>query len=66
MNYFMLSSHNDSVIQLNFSRYLMMKDCWHAVPTHRPTFKQLVEDLDRTLSMVSNQVRPADCIGLTF
>jgi len=37
-------------------RYLMMKDCWHAVPTHRPTFKQLVEDLDRTLSMMSNQV----------
>uniref|UniRef100_A0A8C2H3S1 Fibroblast growth factor receptor n=1 Tax=Cyprinus carpio TaxID=7962 RepID=A0A8C2H3S1_CYPCA len=43
--------------------YLMMKDCWHAVPTQRPTFKQLVEDLDRTLSMISNQVRPADCIG---
>uniref|UniRef100_A0A8C1N6N9 Fibroblast growth factor receptor n=1 Tax=Cyprinus carpio TaxID=7962 RepID=A0A8C1N6N9_CYPCA len=35
--------------------YLMMKDCWHAVPTQRPTFKQLVEDLDRTLSMISNQ-----------
>ncbi|XP_051973463.1 fibroblast growth factor receptor 1-A-like [Xyrauchen texanus] len=35
--------------------YLMMKDCWNAVPTHRPTFKQLVEDLDRTLSMISNQ-----------
>ncbi|XP_042589023.1 fibroblast growth factor receptor 1-A-like isoform X2 [Cyprinus carpio] len=35
--------------------YLIMKDCWHAVPTQRPTFKQLVEDLDRTLSMISNQ-----------
>ncbi|XP_073730613.1 fibroblast growth factor receptor 1-A [Misgurnus anguillicaudatus] len=35
--------------------YLMMKDCWHAVPTQRPTFRQLVEDLDRTLSMMSNQ-----------
>uniref|UniRef100_A0A671L2L0 Fibroblast growth factor receptor n=2 Tax=Sinocyclocheilus anshuiensis TaxID=1608454 RepID=A0A671L2L0_9TELE len=35
--------------------YLMMKDCWHAVLTQRPTFKQLVEDLDRTLSMISNQ-----------
>uniref|UniRef100_A0A8C2EXY5 Fibroblast growth factor receptor n=1 Tax=Cyprinus carpio TaxID=7962 RepID=A0A8C2EXY5_CYPCA len=35
--------------------YLMMKDCWHAVPTQRPTFKQLVEDLDHTLSMISNQ-----------
>ncbi|XP_041914988.1 fibroblast growth factor receptor 1b isoform X3 [Alosa sapidissima] len=35
--------------------YLMMKDCWHAVPTYRPTFKQLVEDLDRILSMTANQ-----------
>ncbi|KAL0186379.1 hypothetical protein M9458_018049, partial [Cirrhinus mrigala] len=36
--------------------YMMMRDCWHAVPSQRPTFKQLVEDLDRTLSMTSNQV----------
>ncbi|XP_035641464.1 fibroblast growth factor receptor 1-A-like isoform X3 [Oncorhynchus keta] len=35
--------------------YMMMRDCWHAVPSHRPTFKQLVEDLDRTLAMTSNQ-----------
>uniref|UniRef100_A0A8C5H2U6 receptor protein-tyrosine kinase n=1 Tax=Gouania willdenowi TaxID=441366 RepID=A0A8C5H2U6_GOUWI len=35
--------------------YMMMRDCWHAVPTHRPTFKQLVEDLDRSLAMTSNQ-----------
>ena len=35
---------------------MMMRDCWHAVPNHRPTFKQLVEDLDRTLAMSSNQV----------
>ncbi|TRZ00640.1 hypothetical protein DNTS_027222 [Danionella cerebrum] len=35
--------------------YMMMKDCWQAVPTQRPTFKQLVEDLDRTLSILSNQ-----------
>uniref|UniRef100_A0A3B4E9F4 Fibroblast growth factor receptor n=1 Tax=Pygocentrus nattereri TaxID=42514 RepID=A0A3B4E9F4_PYGNA len=35
--------------------YMMMRDCWHAVPSQRPTFKQLVEDLDRTLSMTSNQ-----------
>lgn len=60
----MLSLHNDYII---FSfRYLMMKDCWHAVPTQRPTFKQLVEDLDRTLSMISNQVRPADCVRSYF
>ncbi|XP_077377495.1 fibroblast growth factor receptor 1-A isoform X1 [Festucalex cinctus] len=35
--------------------YMMMRDCWHAVPTQRPTFKQLVEDLDRCLAMTSNQ-----------
>uniref|UniRef100_A0A8C1RL92 Fibroblast growth factor receptor n=2 Tax=Cyprinus carpio TaxID=7962 RepID=A0A8C1RL92_CYPCA len=35
--------------------YMMMRDCWHAVPSQRPTFKHLVEDLDRTLSMTSNQ-----------
>ncbi|KAG7278019.1 hypothetical protein CRUP_006184 [Coryphaenoides rupestris] len=37
------------------STYMMMRDCWHAVPSHRPTFKQLVEDLDRCLAMTSNQ-----------
>ena len=37
----------------------MMRDCWNAVPSHRPTFKQLVEDLDRCLAMTSNQVGPA-------
>uniref|UniRef100_A0A4W5PKC3 receptor protein-tyrosine kinase n=1 Tax=Hucho hucho TaxID=62062 RepID=A0A4W5PKC3_9TELE len=36
--------------------HIMMRDCWHAVPSHRPTFKQLVEDLDRTLSLMTNQV----------
>lgn len=35
---------------------MMMRDCWHAVPSQRPTFKQLVEDLDRCLAMTSNQV----------
>ncbi|XP_029916305.1 fibroblast growth factor receptor 1-A isoform X2 [Myripristis murdjan] len=35
--------------------YMMMRDCWHAVPSQRPTFKQLVEDLDRCLAMTSNQ-----------
>ncbi|XP_020783959.1 fibroblast growth factor receptor 1-A isoform X1 [Boleophthalmus pectinirostris] len=35
--------------------YLMMRDCWHPVPSQRPTFKQLVEDLDRCLAMSSNQ-----------
>ncbi|XP_054469123.1 fibroblast growth factor receptor 1b isoform X2 [Anoplopoma fimbria] len=35
--------------------YLMMRDCWHAVPSRRPTFTQLVEDLDRTLYLMANQ-----------
>lgn len=39
-------------------RYMMMKDCWHAISSQRPTFKQLVEDLDRILTLSSNEVRP--------
>lgn len=35
--------------------YMMMRDCWHAVPSQRPTFKQLVEDLDRIVALTSNQ-----------
>ncbi|XP_077207021.1 fibroblast growth factor receptor 3 isoform X2 [Paroedura picta] len=33
--------------------YMIMRECWHAVPSQRPTFKQLVEDLDRILIMTS-------------
>lgn len=40
-----------------FLRYMMMKDCWHAISSHRPTFKQLVEDLDRILTLATNEVR---------
>ena len=36
---------------------MMMRDCWHAVPSQRPTFKQLVEDLDRILTLTTNEVR---------
>ncbi|XP_048885584.1 fibroblast growth factor receptor 4-like isoform X3 [Brienomyrus brachyistius] len=35
--------------------YVMMRECWHAVPSQRPTFKQLVEELDRVLLSVSNE-----------
>ncbi|XP_078095519.1 fibroblast growth factor receptor 1-like isoform X2 [Mustelus asterias] len=35
--------------------YMTMRDCWHVMPSQRPTFKQLVEDLDRILAMTSNQ-----------
>ncbi|XP_063780889.1 fibroblast growth factor receptor 3 isoform X3 [Pseudophryne corroboree] len=33
--------------------YMIMRECWHAVPSQRPTFKQLVEDLDRALTLTS-------------
>nr|XP_033797122.1 fibroblast growth factor receptor 2 isoform X7 [Geotrypetes seraphini] len=35
--------------------YMTMRDCWHAVPSQRPTFKQLVEDLDRILMLSTNE-----------
>lgn len=38
------------------TRYMMMKDCWHAISSQRPTFKQLVEDLDRILTLSTNEV----------
>uniref|UniRef100_A0A673Y2P4 Fibroblast growth factor receptor n=1 Tax=Salmo trutta TaxID=8032 RepID=A0A673Y2P4_SALTR len=33
--------------------YMIMRECWHPVPSQRPTFRQLVEDHDRVLSMTS-------------
>ncbi|XP_069565726.1 fibroblast growth factor receptor 4 isoform X1 [Brachyistius frenatus] len=35
--------------------YMMMRECWHAVPTQRPTFKQLVEELDKGLLSISDE-----------
>ncbi|CAH2277346.1 fibroblast growth factor receptor 4 [Pelobates cultripes] len=35
--------------------YMLMRECWHAVPSQRPTFKQLVEHLDRILVAVSEE-----------
>ncbi|CAB1343317.1 unnamed protein product, partial [Coregonus sp. 'balchen'] len=29
------------IFTLGGSPYMMMKDCWHAISSHRPTFKQL-------------------------
>ncbi|GAB5567096.1 fibroblast growth factor receptor 4 isoform X1 [Prionailurus iriomotensis] len=33
--------------------YGLMRECWHAAPSQRPTFKQLVEALDKVLLAVS-------------
>ncbi|KAK3860047.1 hypothetical protein Pcinc_024337 [Petrolisthes cinctipes] len=33
--------------------YMMMRECWRYQPTQRPTFKDLVEDLDRILTLSS-------------
>ncbi|NXK09781.1 FGFR4 factor, partial [Herpetotheres cachinnans] len=35
--------------------YMLMRECWHAVPSQRPTFKQLVEGLDKILVAVSEE-----------
>lgn len=36
--------------------YTMMRECWQAIPIQRPTFKQLVEELDRVLLSISDEV----------
>ncbi|XP_004611577.1 fibroblast growth factor receptor 4 isoform X2 [Sorex araneus] len=35
--------------------YGLMRECWHAAPSQRPTFKQLVETLDKVLLAVSEE-----------
>lgn len=37
-------------------RYLLMRECWQYNPMERPTFSELVEDLDRILTLTSNEV----------
>lgn len=34
---------------------MMMRECWHFFPMERPTFKELVEHLDRILSLTANE-----------
>lgn len=35
--------------------YMIMRECWHQSPYQRPTFTELVEDLDRILTSASDQ-----------
>ncbi|XP_023387635.1 fibroblast growth factor receptor 4 isoform X2 [Pteropus medius] len=41
--------------------YGLMRECWHAAPSQRPTFKQLVEALDKVLLAISEEVLPRSC-----
>jgi len=48
--------------------YLLMRECWQYNPMERPTFNELVEDLDRILTLTSNEVSldslvPCNLIG---
>lgn len=35
---------------------MLMRDCWSYHPSERPTFVELVEDLDRILTITANEV----------
>ncbi|CAO1419888.1 unnamed protein product [Diamesa hyperborea] len=35
--------------------YMLMRECWHWVPSQRPTFSEIVEHLDRILSITANE-----------
>jgi len=35
---------------------MLMRDCWSYQPNERPTFVELVEDLDRILTITANEV----------
>ena len=37
--------------QCSMELYLLMRDCWHFYPNQRPTFTELVEDLQRILKI---------------
>lgn len=36
---------------------MLMRDCWSYQPNERPMFGELVEDLDRILTITANEVR---------
>lgn len=43
-----------------------MRECWHAAPSQRPTFKQLVEALDKVLLAISEEVLLPSCPVTSF
>lgn len=40
---------------------MLMRDCWSYQPNERPMFGELVEDLDRILTITANEVRNINC-----
>lgn len=40
----------------HYHRYMLMRDCWSYQPNERPMFGELVEDLDRILTITANEV----------
>lgn len=34
---------------------MLMRECWHWSPNERPTFAEIVEDLDKILSITANE-----------
>lgn len=34
---------------------MLMRECWHWSPNERPTFTEIVEDLDKILSITANE-----------
>lgn len=34
---------------------MLMRECWHWNPNERPTFTEIVEDLDKILSITANE-----------
>jgi hypothetical protein len=34
---------------------MLMRECWHWNPNERPTFAEIVEDLDKILSITANE-----------
>ena len=44
------------VMLLRVDRYNVMQECWNENPLHRPTFADIVHDLDRIVAMSSRDV----------